>query len=204
MVEVERLGIDEMNETHEISKQIIAELRERVLSSDANQQTSKSSLEIYLTTELGAERKLNPFPELHRKILASSRYRLLSSALQILRITSDAETFLERLDNFSEPHQLTWNMLIMEFSLEKMDQIAIEYIKTLQKFHDITREPKIPFGEANQDWMRCRNLYREGDSFYFWDASADEWVKTYRTNGYCLVRRNKILDFFEIGGTVLR
>jgi len=193
-----------MSQTHDVNKEIFTELREFLLSDKSLDQNEMPSLEIYLTTELSTERKSNPFPELHKKLLASMRYKALSSALQTLRLSEDAEDFFEKLENSFHHHQLNWNMLITNFTLEKMDQIAIEYMNHLQEFSDIVREPIVPFGGANHDWLRCRGLHKEGDSFYYWDASADQWVETYRTSGYCLVRKNKILDFFEIGGIVLR
>lgn len=192
-----------MDNALEIKKKVFVDLKEYLSTNKELFQDDISMLEIYLTTELSAEKKFNPFPELHKKTLASVHYRALSSALTTLKISKNAEDFFEKLENSLFPHQLNWNMLITEFSLEKMDQIAIKYMNTLREFQDITKEPIIPFGRANQDWLRCRGLHREGDSFYYWDGSADEWVETYRTSGYCLVRRNKILDYFEIGETIL-
>ncbi len=198
-----------MNDKFLKNKSIYEELQNYCRSYHEIARDGISVLEIYITSELSAEKKSHPFPELHER-LASSRYQLLSSALQTLRRSKNEDDFFEKYENSFQPHQLNWNMLATKFSLKEMDQISIDYLnnhkKNLEKLPYLKREPMLPFGRYHDDWIRCRSHHVDGDTFFDWSASLDKWSDQLFDSfkqGYCLVRKNRIIDSFEIGGGVI-
>jgi hypothetical protein len=123
-------------------------------------------------------------------------FRTMLLAQKIFNDCNSVADTIERLANSLEPHGIDWTMLGQELPLDRMQETANDFVENAERMNKELglKIPAIPFGHKNSTWEWMLREYQDGDKFFHYSSGHENSDPNRPVrNGYCMVRRNKIM-----------
>ena len=114
-------------------------------------------------------------------------------ALRILEKSESVTEMIERIQNSTEFHGVDWDMLGNEYEITEVERMGTFDYSAINP-----KVPNVPFGFLNSIWVGIKEKYVCGDRIYDFSSDSDDWSNCAGQSGYCLVRKNKILQVMTL------
>ncbi len=113
--------------------------------------------------------------------------------LKVLAKSESVNVMIERIQNSTEFHGVDWDMLGNEYEINEVERMGTFDYSAINP-----KVPNVPFGFLNSLWERIKERYVDGDRIYDFSSNSDDWTNCAGQSGYCLVRKNKILQVMTL------